>query len=106
MSTSERAPGDVSAADVAGAAAMAKEIERLANQFFAGVPGPALDAGSLPVAPIAAAAAPGALVPPHMGPNALNVGAGGASPAVVMPPVPGPMHRAPLAASPPPKESD
>src|SRR4051812_179745 len=76
MSTSDRADLDL-------AAAMGVEIERLANQLFAG--------------PVAA---------PAIGPNAANVGAGGASPAVALPPIPGPLHRPPLAATPPPKESD
>ncbi|HSY21599.1 MAG TPA: family 2A encapsulin nanocompartment cargo protein cysteine desulfurase [Polyangiaceae bacterium] len=64
---------------------LAKEIERLANAYFSGNALP--DAG-------------------RVGPNASHVGAGGASPAVTLPPVPGPMHRPPLAAAPPPKESD
>ncbi len=95
----------MSPGDPGDAAGLAKEIERLANEFFAGVPGPALEATS-PVAPLSAASAPAALVPPNVGPNAIHVGAGGASPVVMLPPVPGPVHRPPLAATPPPKESD
>ncbi len=98
----------MSAGDPSDAASLAKEIERLANQYFTGIPGPALDvaapapASALSPGPLAS----GALVPANLGPNALNVGAGGASPAVTLPPIPGPMHRPPLAATPPPKESD
>ena len=87
-------------------AGLAKEIARLANQYFSGTPGPVVDPKGAAVPP---AGAPDALLvaaPPAVGPNALNVGAGGASPAVSAPPVPGPLHRAPLAASPLPKESD
>ena len=74
--------------DLANAPALdlAREIERFANQLFAG--------GSP------------AVTPNHALPSALAVGAGGASPAVTAPPIPGPMHRPPLAATPPPKESD
>ncbi len=104
MSTSDPSagiPAVVSETDLAQA--MAKEIEKLANQFFSGVPGPVQSA----VSPVSAGApAPGVLVPPHFGPHALNVGAGGASPAVVLPPLPGALHRPPLAATPLPKESD
>src|SRR5271157_1315092 len=93
----------MSPGDPSDAAGLAKEIERLANQYFSGVPGPAVDAA----APVAVGAgSPGAIAPPNFGPNALNVGAGGGSPAVSLPPIPGPLHRPPLAASPPPKESD
>jgi cysteine desulfurase/selenocysteine lyase len=91
--------------DPSDAAGLAKEIERLANAYFAGVPGPVLG-----VAPVAHLPSPlpsqGVVSPPNPGPSALNVGAGGASPAVLLPPVPGPVHRLPLAATPPPKESD
>jgi cysteine desulfurase/selenocysteine lyase len=101
----------MSPGDPSDAAGLAKEIERLANAYFTGVPGPAVDAAVPATATTAAGArglpaAPGALAPPAFGPNALNVGAGGASPAVTLPPIPGPMHRPPLAAAPPPKESD
>lgn len=101
MSTSERGP-----AGPIDAQAMAGEIERLANQFFsAGVPGPAMEPTS-PALGAAAVSAPGAIAPPSALPYAMNVGAGGASPAVVLPPIPGPAHRMPLAATPPPKEAD
>jgi len=40
------------------------------------------------------------------GPSAMHVGAGGASPAVFLPPVPGPVKSPPLVTAPPPKESD
>jgi cysteine desulfurase/selenocysteine lyase len=91
---------------------MAKEIEQLANQFFSGVPGPVESVVSPPAAPPsadgtgAAAGAPGGLVPPRFGPSALNVGAGGASAATPLPPIPGQLHRSSLAATPLPKESD
>ena len=101
---------------------MAGEIERLANEMFKGVPGAAMNgptaASAAPVAglptpgapqdpsPVAAASTFAPLVPPHVGPNAANVGAGGASPLVMLPPVPGFVHRPPLAATPAPKESD
>jgi cysteine desulfurase/selenocysteine lyase len=81
--------------DLAGA--LTKEIERLANDLFRGASGSS--AGS-------PGQMPGALVPPGVGPHAMHVGAGGLSPAATLPPIPGPLHRPPLAASPPPKESD
>jgi cysteine desulfurase/selenocysteine lyase len=95
----------MSPSDPNDAAGLAVEIERLANQYFAGLPGPALNMAT-PVAAAPAVGAPAPLAPPHFGPNAMNVGAGGASPAVGLPPIPGPMHRPPIAAAPPPKESD
>ncbi len=55
-------------------------------------------------APQAATLAP--LPPPRLGPSALNVGAGGASPALSLPPVPGALKEPPLANAPPPRESD
>jgi len=72
---------------------LAREIERLANQLFGG--------GAPALAPSV-----GPQAGEHSLPNALSVGAGGASSAVTAPPVPGPLHRPPLAATPPPKESD
>ena len=91
--------------DPSDAAGLAKEIERLANTYFAGGSVPAV--GGVPIAPLPiAAASPGVFPPPNLGPSALNVGAGGASPAVTLPPIPGPVHRLPLATTPPPKESD
>jgi cysteine desulfurase / selenocysteine lyase len=92
--------------DPGDATGLAKEIERLANIYFVGAPGPALEGA--PVAPGAlTASSPGPVAPPHpAGPSALAVGAGGVSPALTGPPVPGFAHRLPLAASPPPKEAD
>jgi cysteine desulfurase/selenocysteine lyase len=87
------------------AAGLTAEITRLANQYFAGVPGPALNAAA-PAASTPAVGAPAPLAPANVGPNAMNVGAGGASPSVGLPPIPGAMHRPPIAAAPPPKESD
>ncbi|HTB73462.1 MAG TPA: family 2A encapsulin nanocompartment cargo protein cysteine desulfurase [Polyangiaceae bacterium] len=95
----------MSPSDPTDAAGLAKEIERLANQYFAGVPGPALNMAGPAAAP-PAVGAPAPLAPPNVGPNAMNVGAGGASPSVGLPPIPGAMHRPPIAAAPPPKESD
>ncbi len=74
------------------ASALGREIERLANELYRSGPGPA--------------GAPAPIVPAHVGPNAANLGAGGASPAVMLPPIPGALHSPPLAASPAPKESD
>ncbi len=93
-------PGDPS-----NAAGLAKEIERLANEYFTGMPAPLPNVGA-PAAATSGLGSPGAIVPPNLGPSAFNVGAGGASPAVTSPPIPGPMHRPPLAATPPPKDSD
>ena len=100
----------MSPSDPSDAASLAKEIERLANQYFSGVPGPAVNAAEPALAGPALGAvgpgAPGPVAPPGFGANALNVGAGGASPAVALPPVPGQLHRPTLPAAPPPKESD
>jgi len=98
---------------------MAKEIERLANAFFSQGPagttfaggdpraasGPAVDAAE-PALAVSPGAAPGPIAPPRLAPHALNVGGGGLSPAGSLPPVPGAVHRPPLAASPPPTERD
>jgi cysteine desulfurase/selenocysteine lyase len=97
--------------DVDVAASLGKEIERLANQYFSGslgggLAGPSFDSPTMPASPVAAVVAPAAIVPPRVGPSALALGAGGASPAVTAPPLPGVMHTRPLAASPLPKESD
>ncbi len=103
------APDAAQLGDADLAASLAKEIEKLANLYFTGVPGAAVDApagATAPMSPVAAVVAPAAIVPPHVGPSALALGAGGASPAVTAPPMPGFMHTRPLAASPPPKESD
>jgi cysteine desulfurase / selenocysteine lyase len=122
MSTSDAAAG----APIEPAA-LAVEIARLANEMFASKPqdlsGVAtVPPGALPVNAYAASGAPqaipaappaspglgnpGVVLPPGLGPNALNVGAGGASSAVSLPPVPGPLHSLPLAAAPAPKVSD
>jgi cysteine desulfurase / selenocysteine lyase len=98
-------PGPGSSPDELAAASMTAEIQRLANQYFAGVPGPALDRPPA-VAPSPVVGGPVPIAPPNPWPNALAVGAGGASPAVTAPPVPGFLHRPPLAATPIPKESD
>ncbi len=95
----------MSPSDPTDAAGLAKEIERLASQYFAGVPGPALNMAGPAAAPTAVGA-PAPLAPANVGPNAMNVGAGGASPSVGLPPIPGAIHRPPIAAAPPPKESD
>ncbi len=116
-------------ADGGAALALGQEIERLANLYFAGpsgaavspdASGPSSPLGPSTAVPAATATAPGTsfvgrfpfvgapgpVTPPHIGPNAMAVGAGGASPAVGLPPVPGPVKQPPLAVSPPPKESD
>jgi SufS family cysteine desulfurase len=57
--------------------------------------------------PFGGANSPGAVLPPsRLGPSALNVGSGGASPSVMLPPVPGAIKDPPLANAPPPRESD
>ena len=112
MTTSEGRPEGLPAgvdvpesAEAPFAHALATEIERLANAYFSGapVPGFASPASSNP------ALAPGAAVPvapPNPGPSALAMGAGGVSPGTAVPPVPGFLHRPPLAASPVPDEAD
>jgi len=89
---------------------LGKEIQLLANQFFSGVPGPVQNTVVAPPGPPAgppgAVDVPGALIPAPVGPNALRVGAGGASAGATAPPLPGAAHRLPLAATPLPKESD
>jgi cysteine desulfurase/selenocysteine lyase len=92
MSTSD--PNESLVPRETDAGALTKQIEQLANEFFKGAPS------------TSGAPWPGAIVPPGVGPNALHVGAGGLSPAASLPPVPGPLHSPPLAASPLPKESD
>ncbi len=85
MSTSELDPGEgfegagLPTTDVASA--MAAEIQRMANELFSA-------GGASPL------------------PNAANIGAGGVSPAATLPPIPGPVHQPPLAATPAPRESD
>jgi cysteine desulfurase/selenocysteine lyase len=130
MSTSElpglAAPGaDVDPAH-ADHASFGRELERLANQFFSAFPGqppgqfpgPGASAplapgvpqppGAPPAIETALAAPVGATpsVAPAFGPSALAVGAGGASPLVTVPPVPGVLKQPPLVTAPPPKEAD
>jgi cysteine desulfurase/selenocysteine lyase len=107
MSTSDRPEASIAQAGAPNddlALSLAKEIERFANLYFAGVPGPALNAPGV-VAPSPPVGAPVPIAPPNPGPSALAFGAGGASPAVSAPPVPGFVHRPPLAASPLPDEA-
>jgi len=110
MSTSDREPPFVPSDPSSDlASALTKEIERLANQMFsAGIPGAATELAA-PTSNATTASLPGAPqgpIAPNPGPSAMNVGAGGASPSVMMPPVPGPLQRPPLAQTPAPKESD
>jgi len=122
--------------------AFARELERLANQFFSAapghfsgslsaeqLPGTQLPGAQLPGPGASSPVTPGALtqppgapaaidaglappagavpsVAPRFGPNALAVGAGGASPLVTLPPVPGALKQPPLMTAPAPKESD
>jgi cysteine desulfurase/selenocysteine lyase len=97
-----RPPETLSGPESAGA--LAREIERLANQFFFGVPGPVLNVAS-PVAALPAQA-PAPVTPPRMAPSALSPGAGGASPGVSLPPAVGWAQAQPPASAPPPRESD
>ncbi|WP_394826296.1 family 2A encapsulin nanocompartment cargo protein cysteine desulfurase [Pendulispora albinea] len=123
MSTSNRGADLVPAAGAGGASvdtsegdlavSVAREIERLANQFFShgplGAAGPAVNAAepALATAQLAPAAPPAPIAPPRVGPHAMNVGGGGLSPGSGnLPPVPGFVHRPPLAASPPPTERE
>ena len=115
MRTSDRADPAIAAPGATPGApaddlalSLAKEIERFANLYFAGVPGPAVggpDPHGRRVPPSPPIGAPVPIAPPNPGPSALAVGAGGASPAVSAPPVPGIAHRPPLAASPLPDEA-
>ncbi|HEY3493782.1 MAG TPA: SufS family cysteine desulfurase, partial [Polyangiaceae bacterium] len=82
--TSLAAPGSGEPVGAGELGRFAGELERLANQFFSGVPS---GGGAAP--PLA-----------HPGPSALAVGAGGASPAVSAPPVPGMFQQQPPASSP------
>jgi len=87
-------------------------VEQLANQYFAGVPGPAMALGlhEIPGAPVAVAGAPapGPVAPPSgVFPSATSLGALGVSPgAGWVPPAPGFMQSPPIASGPLPKESD
>jgi cysteine desulfurase/selenocysteine lyase len=105
-------------------AALAGEVARLANEFFAGLPAGATPAEEAPTSlatpgvgaltpqliapPIAGPVpAPGPLPPPRVGPSAFSsIGGAGLSGAATQPPVPGFLHAPPLAASPFPKEAD
>src|SRR5580698_7402335 len=107
MSTSDPTPpvaGAGGAPNDAFALSLATEIERLANTYFAGVPGPALNAPAV-VSPSPPVGAPVPMAPPNPGPSALAIGAGGFAPSVSAPPIPGFVHRPPLAASPIPDEA-
>ncbi len=81
---------------------MEQAIQLLANEFFSrsAVGGPEMT--TQPLAP----AVGGIPAPSNPGPSALAVGAGGASPSVTLPPVPGPLKQPPLVTAPPPKEAD
>src|SRR5580692_2842477 len=86
MTTSDGPPPTTPGGGAVDAAmAMEQAIQRLANEFFS---------------------VAGISVPPNPGPNALGLGAGGASPLVTLPPVPGPLKQPPLVNAPPPKEAD
>ncbi|HEY0468329.1 MAG TPA: aminotransferase class V-fold PLP-dependent enzyme, partial [Polyangiaceae bacterium] len=101
---------------------MVGEVSRIANEFFATLPGGGVPSGEVPptslatpgvgaltpeaIAPPAPGPVPGPLPPPRIGPSAASVGAGGLSGAATQPPVPGVFHAPPLPASPLPKEAD
>jgi cysteine desulfurase/selenocysteine lyase len=111
--------------DAAAATAMEQAIQRFADEFFprSAVGGPSLVPGIATAAPLdlptslvrpsaetaaqpLAPAVAGMSVPSNPGPSALAVGAGGASPSVTLPPVPGPLKQPPLMTAPRPKEAD
>ena len=130
MSTNEGMPAsppsgpDGEAADVAAATAIGQALQRLASEFFSGtqagglspLSGTAIGAPiDLPTSLVPASAGAGtpavaAAIPmfaaPNPGPSALAVGAGGASPSVTLPPVPGLLKQPPLVTAPAPKEAD
>ena len=91
--------------------ALGRMIERLANEYFSGVPGPAMELGRHaapgPLA-VSGAPAPGPVAPPSgVFPAATALGAGGGSPgAGWIPPTPGVLQSPPIASAPLPKESD
>jgi cysteine desulfurase/selenocysteine lyase len=92
-------------------AVLGSMVEQLANQYFAGVPGPALSRShEAPGAPVAVtgAPAPGPVAPPSgVFPSATSLGALGVSPgAGWVPPAPGFVQSPPIASGPHPKESD
>jgi cysteine desulfurase / selenocysteine lyase len=93
-------------------AGVGRLLEQLANAYFAGVPGPALELGrqqapGLPIA-VSGAPAPGPVAPPSgVFPSATSIGALGISPgAGWVPPPPGFMQSPPLASGPLPDEAD
>src|SRR5580704_9955344 len=88
--TTRDGPPPAGPVDAAAAMAMEQAIQRLADELFSrsAVGGPPLS------------------LPPNLGPSALGLGAGGASPLVTLPPVPGPLKQSPLVNAPPPKEAD
>src|SRR6266700_3084804 len=132
MTTSEPGPTPTSVASVAApadpsGASLASELERLANQVLAQLPGAATEprgmvplggapgpsASFLSLGPPAGAAAPSPVsaaprltAPPHISPTATELGAGGGSSAQTVPPFPGAPHQPPISSAPPPKESD
>jgi cysteine desulfurase/selenocysteine lyase len=113
------------AVDAEAAMAMAQAIQRLADEFFPRspvgasslIPGMAMgtpldlptslvsSSTEMATQPLSPAVA-GTSVPSNPGPSAIAVGAGGASPLVTLPPVPGPLKQPPLATAPLPKEAD
>jgi cysteine desulfurase/selenocysteine lyase len=80
--------------------ALARELTRLANEFFSGTGETHFPGG--PGAP----SVPGISSPPNLGPSAAATGAGGISPAFAFPLVPGVAQQPPIPNAPPPKESD
>ncbi|HTV19608.1 MAG TPA: hypothetical protein VMG12_13075, partial [Polyangiaceae bacterium] len=100
-----------SAAAPGGEHALGRLLERLANEYFSGVPGPALELGRRdvpgPLAPTGVAPAGPVAPPSGVFPAATALGAGGFSPgAGWVPPTPGVLQSPPLASGPLPKESD
>ena len=91
-------------------AVLGSMVEQLANQYFAGVPGPALslNLNDVPGAPVAMAGAPGPVAPPSgVFPSATSLGALGVSPGSGwVPPAPGFMQSPPIASGPLPDEAD
>jgi cysteine desulfurase/selenocysteine lyase len=90
---------------------LGRMIERLANEYFSGVPGPAIELGRHAApAPLALSGAPApgpVALPSGVFPAATSLGAGGGSPAAGwVPPTPGVLQAPPIASGPLPKESD
>jgi cysteine desulfurase / selenocysteine lyase len=106
------APAGLPSGDPLEGHALGRMIEQLANQYFSGVPGPALNIGrnDLPVLPLPPAGfpGPGPVSPPSgVFPAATSLGGGGVSPGSgAMPPTPGMLQQPTLASAPVPKESD